>query len=293
MIPIQLFGYHAMTKFYIEYFKAVGQALSYKSMYRITLELNFVNHVFPSGGISGVSYLSYRLKHHGVSYAKSTLAQIARFGLTFATYQVLLVLGWFILYFRGKASGVLLYLTLALGIGLISVTLAGLYIISNKRRVNSFTTWLAKVANKLLHLIRRNHPETIKINRVEALFTELHEDYKRLSKNKQKLYHPTYYALLINIAEVATIYVVYVAFGQWVNVGAVIISYALANLAGAIAVLPGGIGIYESMMTIVMVSAGVPAAISVSVTIMYRILNMAFFLPIGYALYAQALRKNT
>lgn len=293
MVPIQLLGYHALAKFYLEYFKALGYEVSYKGLYRISLELNFVNHTFPSGGISGVSYLSYRLKHYGISYAKSTLAQIARFGLVFVSYQFLLVFGWFMLFFRGKASDLILLITFALGAGLVIVTVLGVFMISDKKRINNFTTWLAKIANKILHIFRPKHPETIKIDKVKELFSELHEDYIKLRKNKEKLYVPTYYAFLANIAEVATIYVVYVAFGQWVNVGAVILAYALANLAGAIAILPGGIGVYESMMTIVMVSAGVPAGVSISVTIMYRILNMALFLPPGYALYANALRKNT
>lgn len=293
MIPIQLFSYHAVAKFYLEYFRALGHNASYKGLYRICLELNFVNQAFPSGGISGVSYLSYRLKHHGISYAKSTLAQIARFGLIFVSYQFLLIFGWLVLFFRGKASDLTLFITFAIGFGLISITLLGIFIISDKKRINNFTTWLARVVNRILHIFRPRHPETIRITKVKEVFSELHEDYVKLRNNKEKLYTPIYYAFLANVAEVATIYVVYVAFGQWVNVGAVIIAYALANLAGAIAILPGGIGVYESMMAIVMVSAGVPAGISVSVTIMYRILNMVFFLPVGYVLYANALRKNT
>ena len=100
------------------------------------------------------------------------------------------------------------------------------------------------------------------------------------------------YALMANVAEILTIYVVYIAFGQWVNPGAVIIAYAIANSAGLVSVLPGGIGIYEALMTAVLASAGVPAGVSLPVTVMYRVLNMTIQLPPGYVLYHKAVQDN-
>ena len=82
-----------------------------------------------------------------------------------------------------------------------------------------------------------------------------------------------------------TIYVVYIAFGHYVNIGAVIIAYAIANFAGMVSVLPGGIGIYEALMTAVLATAGVKPELSIPVTIMYRVLNMLIQLPPGYYLY--------
>ena len=46
--------------------------------------------------------------------------------------------------------------------------------------------------------------------------------------------------------------------------------------------VPGGIGVYDAMMVAVMVAAGIPANLSLSVTIMYRVLNTIIQLPPGY-----------
>jgi uncharacterized membrane protein YbhN (UPF0104 family) len=86
--------------------------------------------------------------------------------------------------------------------------------------------------------------------------------------------------------------VVYVAFGRLVNVGAVILAYAVANFAGLISVLPAGIGIYEGLMTAVLVATGISAGLSIPVTIMYRVLNMAIQLTPGYYFYQKALRTG-
>ncbi len=85
---------------------------------------------------------------------------------------------------------------------------------------------------------------------------------------------------------------VFVAFGHWINPGSVILAYAVANFAGLVSVLPGGVGIYEALMTAVMVAGGVPAALSLPVVVMYRVLSTIMQLPPGYYLYHKNLQKH-
>ena len=87
-------------------------------------------------------------------------------------------------------------------------------------------------------------------------------------------------------------YVVYIAFGHLVNVGAVILAYAIANFAGLVSVLPGGIGVYEALMTAVLASTGVKPGISLPVTVMYRVVNTLIQIPPGYYLYQKTLRRH-
>jgi uncharacterized protein (TIRG00374 family) len=77
-----------------------------------------------------------------------------------------------------------------------------------------------------------------------------------------------------------------------VNPGAIIVAYAVASMAGLVAVLPGGVGVYEGLMTAILASAGIPKALALSATLVYRVLTMVIFLPIGFILYQIALRKN-
>jgi len=92
--------------------------------------------------------------------------------------------------------------------------------------------------------------------------------------------------------EVMVIYTLYMAFVSFVNIGAFILAYAVANFAGRISVLPGGIGIYEALMTAALVAAGVPASLSLPVTVMYRVLNTLVQIPPGYVLYHNTLRRK-
>src|SRR4029078_1478401 len=53
IIPIEFLNYDAYSRFYVGLFKILGSKVRYRDMYKLNLELNFVNHVLPSGGVSG------------------------------------------------------------------------------------------------------------------------------------------------------------------------------------------------------------------------------------------------
>jgi uncharacterized protein (TIRG00374 family) len=292
LMPIfQLGNYHAYVQMYRALLSRLGEHIRYKSMFRVQLELNFVNNVFPSGGVSGISYFGLRMRDADVRPGKSTLVQVMKFVLVFLSFQILLAIGLLLLTFSGGASNFLIMITAILSTLLLVGTVLLAYILDSKQRMNSFFTFITKMLNKFIHNFRRSHPETIKIEKVRELFDELHESYMVLKKNPKSLKRPLMFALLANITEVLTIYTVYVAFGEFVNPGAVIIAYAVANFAGLISVLPGGVGVYEALMTAVLVAAGIPAALSLPVTVMYRILNSFIQLIPGYYFYQKNLHR--
>lgn len=291
IIPLQLQNVAAQAHLYQDFLKILGSKQDFRLMFKVGLEMNFVNNVFPSGGVSGFSYFAARLKPLGVSTAQSTLTQMMRFMLTFVSFVVLLFIGLFLLALGGSASNMTILITCSLAFLTVFLVLVGVYIVSSKSRIRTFTRTATKVVNRILHVVRPQHPETIELKRVELVFDEMHENYLLLKQKFPDLKKPLFYATLANLTEIATIYTVYIAYGQFVNPGAVIIAYALANVAGLVAVLPGGIGVYEGLMTLVLVSAGIPAGLAISVTVMYRVLNMALKLPPGYYYYRQALSE--
>lgn len=292
LIPLHVASYYSQAKLYQGILRVLGERFRTKSMYRLTLELNFINNVFPSGGVSGFSYLPYRLKEDGITTGRATLVQLMRFILIFSGFQVLLFAGVLMLSLHGDVNNLTILATGSLTTLLLFGTGLMAYIIGNKSRINAFFTFVAQALNWIIHLVRPKHPETINIGRAQSAFMELHENYMHIRRNMTLLKRPFLFGLAFSIFEVMSIYVVYMAFGEIVNPGAIIIAYAIANFAGIISVLPGGIGIYEALMTAVLIAAGVPASVSLPVTIMYRVLNMTIALPQGGYLYYRALHAK-
>lgn len=292
LIVWQLLNYHTYAKLYQHLFEILGKKLSYRSLYKVSVELNFVNNVFPSAGFSGFSYFGLRMKQLGTTAAQATLVQTMRFITIFISFQALLFIGLLLLAVNGKASNLTILVASSLATLLIVGTLLVIYIVGDKKRIDTFFTALTKALNNLIKLVRPNHPETINIAAARKLFIEFHENYVIMKKNYTKLKSPLVYAFFSSFTEIATIYTVYAAFSEYVNFGAVIIAYAIANFAGLISVLPGGIGVYEGLMTAVLATVGVSPAVSIPVTIMYRVLSMAIQLPPGYYFYHRALHNT-
>lgn len=285
MLPAQFLDYHAQTKMYQHLFTIVGSKLKYWRLFRASLELNFINHVFPSGGVSGVSYFGIRMKSAQVTGTKATLVQVMKIALTILSFEILLIAGLFFLAIVGKANGFLLFIAGSLSTLLVIGTVAFTVIIGSKKYINIFFIAATKVLNWLIHLVRPHHPETINIEHARGIFDDLHENYMEFRKHYREMRAPFWWAFVANVAEVGTLYIVYIAFGHFVNVGAVILAYAVANFAGLVSVLPGGVGIYEGLMTAVLSAGGIPAGLSLPVTVMYRVINTLIQVPPGLYFY--------
>ncbi|HSX17152.1 MAG TPA: lysylphosphatidylglycerol synthase transmembrane domain-containing protein [Patescibacteria group bacterium] len=291
MLPLQVANYHAQTKVYQHLFNIVGNKLKYWAVYRVALELNFVNHVFPSGGVSGISYFGVRLRRDDITGSKATLVQLMKLGLMFVSFEILLIFGLFVMAANGRANNLVVLAAGSISTLLVVGTFAFVYIFGSERRIHATFTTLTRFTNDIIRIVRPRRPDAINMARVERAALEFHNNYKVIETNYRELKSPFWWALLINVTEVAAVYVVYAAFGEWVNVGAIILGYAVANFAGLVSVLPGGVGIYEALMTGVLAAAGIPAALSLPVTVMYRVINTIIQVPPGWILYHQSLQK--
>lgn len=289
IVPLVYFNHFALGKLYQGVFRILGDRFRIKSMIRLSLELNFVNNVFPSAGVSGFSYLGLRLRDEQIAPGKSALVQAMRFALLFISFQILLAVGLFLLSMFGDVNNFVILVSAMLATLLFVGTGLAIFIISSKRRINGFFTGLSKILNRLIQIFRPKHPETITISKVEKIFTDLHKNYQLVRNNLTKLHRPLRYALLSNIAEISSVYMAFAAFGVLVNPGAIIIAYAVANFAGVLSILPGGVGVYEGLMTGVLVAAGVPVAVSLPAIVMFRVVSMVSQVPVGYYFYQKNL----
>jgi len=292
LIPIQWINYDAQARLYRGLFQLVGNKLSYKFLFKASLELNFVNSVFPSGGVSGISYFGVRMRNKDITGGKATLVQIMKLMLLFLSFEILLILGLLFMAIGGRVNSLVILVMSSVSTLLVVGTIAFVMIIGHQRRINATFTAITKALNWIIHIVRPRHPEAINIAKARIAVEELHNNYKVIETHYRELKWPFFWAFIANLVEVLAVYVVYIAFGNWVNLGSVILAYSIANFAGLVSVLPGGVGIYEALMTAVLVAAGVPAAASIPVTVMYRILNMLIQLPPGYYYYHKTLHSD-
>ncbi len=293
LIPvIQALNYDAQTRLYRGLFAIVGNTIPYKELYKSALALNYVNTVFPSAGVSGISYFGARLKGDDISGPKASAVQLFKLIMYFLSFEGLIVLGVFALAVQGHMNSLVLLLAGTIATVVVIATAAMGFIISSKQRISGFFAYMTGLLNRIIHTVRPKHPETINTDGVRRVFDDLHENYMLMTRDWRQLRRPFLWAMLASFWEVMTIYVVYVAFGEWVNIGSVILAYAIANFAGLISVLPGGIGVYEGLMTLTLAATGIPSRLSLPVTVMYRILAISVQLIPGAYFYHEHLGQK-
>jgi hypothetical protein len=292
LLPIEWLNYHAQAKLYDGLFRMVGNKLKYRFLFETSLELNFVNSVFPSGGVSGISYFGVRMRseREKITGGRATLVQIIKLALLFLSFEILLIVGLLFLAFSGGVNNFVILVAGSLSTLLLVGTFAFVMIIGHERRIQATFSFVTALLNRIIQVVRPKYPETINMTKARGAIEELHQNYKLIERRYRELQGPFWWAFIANLAEVGAVYIVYIAFGHWVNPGSVILAYSIANFAGLVSVLPGGVGIYEALMTGVLVATGVPAALSLPVTVMYRILNMLIQLPPGYYFYHRTLQ---
>ncbi|MBX4190870.1 lysylphosphatidylglycerol synthase domain-containing protein, partial [Candidatus Saccharibacteria bacterium] len=202
IIPIEIINYDVYARFYVRLFKIFGNTVRYRDMYKVNLELNFVNHILPSGGVSGISYFAVRMRAFGVSGPKATLSQLIKLLVLFISFQPLLIIGILLLAAKGHVNNLVLVVASSIITLLVVGTFGFIYMIEDRRRINSFLTTLTKILNKLLSFFRRKS-ETINIEGAQIAFGELHDNYQLLKENWRDLKMPFLYLMIANATEIA------------------------------------------------------------------------------------------
>ena len=67
--------------------------------------------------------------------------------------------------------------------------------------------------------------------------------------------------------------------------------YAVSNLAGALSLIPGGIGAYEASVVGLLVGVGVPAGVAAAIAVVQRVVDKGLATALGFGAYAVARRR--
>lgn len=294
LIPVQLFSYYATGGIIFSYLKAKGNLKNTTQwqMTRMALELNFVNHVLPSGGAAGFSYLGWVLHRHGVGAGRATMAQIIRFLTTFVTFVVLLAVAVIVLAIDHQMDRFVLLLCSGLAVLGIGGSLFVMFIIHSRKRLIRFSNWLTVVGNKFVRFFTSGRKqEAIREDIIPNFFMELHDDYEQIQKDKRVLIVPFIWSLLANIADAALLFIAFWALGAFVNPAALFIAFGLSSIASVFSVTPGGAGVYETIMIAFLAAIGVPADIAIAGTLLARVVLLLGTIVFGYFFYQLTINK--
>ena len=292
LIPGQILVYYAggeMSFTYLRSKKSIGH-VSGPELARMALEMNFVNHALPSAGVSGMSYMTWRFGHYGVTPGRATMAQVVRYATSFASFITLLLLAVFIITIDGHINRwILLFSSLLVG-AMVSVTALGMFLLSSTARINKFSKWLTATTNNLVKRLTFGR-KTYVLNgaKVDTYFEELHQDYQALTRDRRMLIKPYLWGIVYAAGDAVLFMIAFLALGTFVNPAVILIAYGLASLAGFFVITPGGAGAYEAVMVAFLSVAGVTSDTAIAGILLARVILLLGTIILGYFFYQHAI----
>jgi uncharacterized protein (TIRG00374 family) len=89
--------------------------------------------------------------------------------------------------------------------------------------------------------------------------------------------------------DLVSLYMVFIAFGVYPNPGVIIAAYLIALGLSVLSVFTSGIGVFEISMVSILVGLGLSFDLSFSASIVFRIIALWLFLPVGLYFYKRTM----
>jgi uncharacterized protein (TIRG00374 family) len=256
-------------------FSTVGLESRWRELLPVTFGSYFVNVVAPSGGAAGAALFVDDAARRGHPPARAATALVLMLAADYVGVVAVLVIGLTHLYVQNELQ---LYQLLGAGV-MVALTgsLAGVLILGMERpvwlrRLLAFTQ--ARVA-RVFALLRR--PSPLPEDWAEEHAVEFTAAAIAMRTRPRQLAWLAVVALLAHLADLGTLYCLFLAFRAPADLPTVVAGYAVAVLFWIISPTPQGIGIVEGAMTLALTSLGVAPGAAAVVTLSFR--GLAFWLP--------------
>lgn len=279
---LQVFYYIAYTGLYKAAFDIVDVRSRLRELLPVTFAAIFVNVAAPTGGASGAALWVDDAVRRGQSGARAAVGTLLTLAADFGTFALVLIAGLLILFQNHDlqlyeiVAALILLLVVCL---MAAVLLLGIWLPNRLRRL---LHWLQRTINGLARRLGRHGfladdwAETNAIHFIEASIA--------VTTQPQRLIRLLAVALASHLIDLATLYVLFLAFHQPVGMGVLVAGYAMAILFWIVSPTPQGIGVVEGVVALVFTSLGIPAARATIIALAFR--GLSFWLPlvIGFIL---------
>jgi uncharacterized protein (TIRG00374 family) len=259
---VSLFCYAVLTKVLLP----PGPKPSLWTLFRIDLSAAAVAHVIPAGTL-GTAALGFKLfTAEGISGSDATVMMAAK-GI--GSTVVLNVLLWVSLVISIPLAGFNpLYVTVA-GIG--AAVLAGAAVlVFGIIRGAGFASRVLRLAGDKLPFVDGE--------KVERAVLDGASSFSLLARDRRVMIWSLVWASLNWLLDAASLWCFVAAFGHLTNPIELFAAYGIANVAGALPITPGGLGVVDSIAPALLVGFGTPKGAATLGVLGWRVVN--FWLPI-------------
>lgn len=279
---LQAVYYLVYTGLYQTAFTTVEVESQVSRLFPVVLGSLFVNVVTPSAGTGGIALFVDDASRRNQSATRAAAGALLAMAADFISFTLVMFVGLVYLFFYHDlksyeiiAAGMLLLLSA----GLVLILSLGLWRADILRGILERVQGWAEI---LFTRIRR--PAPFPENWYEKTSLDFAEAGAAIRSHPARLWRILGTALAAQLIDLATIYILFLAFGWSVGFGVLVAGFAIGVLFWIVSITPQGIGIVEGVMTLTYTSLGVPATTAAAVTLAFRGLTFWIPLTVGFFL---------
>lgn len=298
LLPVlQATSFFFVGKYYQSMLALFKAKISSMRAWGVVAALTFVNQILPSGGASGLAYLVYGFRNL-LSAGKVGLIQLARYILSMSVYILFTPLVIVLVYISGegewladtvsRASKSPEAVSFVVGFALILVVTA--IVVRSRDKTHHYANKFEAGFNRVVNVFRRKKKDTIKKGTIAGVAHDFHDGLDFLKEQRLKVMKPFGFMVLSTIVELSIVYTAFQAVGGEISIGVLFVAFIGANIAGVVSIIPGDIGVHESVMILMLSTLGIPDSIAISATLLYRVFNKMIFMPVGFYFYSRLLK---
>jgi Mg2+-importing ATPase len=251
--------------------RAAKFSVPLSAAFKLSLAKLFIDQALPSAGISGTVVVARALEQRGVSRAVVMAAVVVDSVSYYAAYVLTLALALAITVVGGHAGPFIVAAALFFVMFSVVLTAAAL-VLSGRSSVGP--KWLKRVPllKHALALLGQADP--------------------KLARSLPLIFKSGLFQLAIVLLDAATVWVLIRSLGEVASPTGVFASFMISTLLRTIGIVPGGLGTFEAASVVTLKLAGVPVAVALAATLLFR--GLSFWLPMVPGLvFSRGARKAT
>ena len=256
-LALQAATYFAQSATWLIVLRRAGTRVPFGYAAALSLQKLFVDQALPSAGLSGTAAVMQSLEQRGVPRPAVVAAVAVDVGCYFAAYVLCLGAALVVLVRGGHASSLV-------------VAAAALFLLFGAALAATVLTLSGRPTGSRLQALQR-------IPAAGHALGLLREADPHLARDPRLLLRATVLQLSIFLLDAATLWVLIRALGVAPSPGAVFASFMLASLLRTVGFMPGGLGTFEAAAVSALTLSGIPPAVSLSATLLFR--GLSFWLP--------------
>lgn len=272
---LQMLYYIVFAAMFKSAFLTVEVTSKIRDLLPVTLSALFINMVAPTWGMAGAALYVDDAAHRGESPARAAAGTLLAQAADFGAFAIILAGGIVYLLMRHRLRGYEIAGTAVLLV--ITCSLAGALLLGLWRpnllmklldRVETAANWIA---------LKLHRSFLLQDGWAKRSASDLSRAAKAIEDHPERLAFTVGFALVAHMINIASLYSLFLAFHQTIELGPLVAGYAMGILFWNVSPVPQGIGVVEGVMALVYSSLGIHRTMAVLVVLAFRGLN--FWLP--------------